>query len=191
MSNEDNLFGIEDLDDTRADAEHLRAIPMSAPVKRHRKKAKFDIRNVPREAAGTIKVVDRYGNEQPDMVEYDPNTGEGKRYNFKNGQIEDCYLYNGYVVADGQGHPDEEELPEIVQNTRRSVRYPQFHEETVVGRMVDTLKTNPRDAILSDLRCPKCQSGIRFDDDQHDIVCTNGACGMTWHSDGPSGLDKS
>ena len=187
MSNEDNLHGLEDLDDTRATFEELRAMPMSVPAKGQKRKAKYNFNQLPKEARQQVRVFDRYGIEQKDVIEFDPETFEGVRA-LKDGTQQKIYLFNGYIEAAGVDQPDEEQLPEIVESTRKSVRYPQFHEETVVTRM-DSLKTNPVDRTPSDgLKCPKCQSGIRFDEEQG-IVCSNGACDMKWHIDG--GVGKS
>jgi hypothetical protein len=213
MSTEDNLFGIEDLDDTRAptssSAEQLQATPMSAPPKgRGQRKAKYKLVEVPREVYQFISVYDRNGREQKDIVEFDPETGNGKR--LRRGKIEDCYLYNGYIVADGIAHPDEDQLPQIIDYVEEEVKLrgkshvphpePEFinlnkvidgssnnNNNNVVVKSVDSLKTNPVDSTPESLRCPKCQSRIRFDHDQKAIVCTNGSCGMTWHSNGGVG----
>jgi hypothetical protein len=176
---------MEDLDDSgRPTAEQLQATPMSVPPKGRIRKAKYDFSQVPREAYYSIKVYDRNGNEQKDMVEFDPETGNGKR--IRDGNIEDCYLYNGYVVAGGLAHPDEYQLPEIIESVRKEAKLKgSFSSSSSSRSRIDSLKTNPVDSTPADsLRCPKCQSKIRFDQDQKAIVCSNGNCGMKWHSNG-------
>ena len=179
MRNEDNLFGMEGLDDTRSTFEELQATPMSAPVKGPKRKAKYNFNQLPKEARHQVKVYDRYGVEQKDVIEFDPETFEGVRA-LPDGSEQKCYLFNGYIQAAGVDHPDEEQLPEIIENVRNEVipKGRLLRAATVsnpTASRVDTLKTNPVDRTPSDgLKCPKCQSGMRFDDDQKAIVVVMG-----------------
>jgi hypothetical protein len=186
MSNEDNLFGMEDLDDTRATFEELRAMPMSVPAKSPKRKAKYNFMQLPKEAVHCVKVYDRYGVEQKDVIEFDPETFEGVR--MKDGSQQKIYLFNGYIEAAGVDQPDEEQLPEIIENVRKEV-IPQARGRLYSASVssADGLKTRLGENTPQGLKCPKCQSGIRFDDDQKAIVCSNGACDMKWHIDGGVG----
>jgi hypothetical protein len=183
MSNEDNLFGMEDLDDTRATFEELRAMPMSVPAKGQRRKAKYDFMKLPKEAVHEVRVYDRYGVEQKDVIEFDPETFEGVR--MKDGSQQKIYLFNGYIEAAGVDQPDEEQLPEIIENVRAQPIREGRRLLGAAGR-ADGLKTRLGENTPQGLKCPKCQSGIRFDE-EHGIVCSNGNCDMKWHIDGGVG----
>jgi hypothetical protein len=198
MSNEDNLHGLEDLDDTRVSADELRAMPMSVPpAKPERKKAKYNFRQLPKEAWPHVKVYDRYGIEQKDVIEFDPETFEGVRA-FRDGSQQKVYLFNGYVSAAGVDHPDEEQLPEIIQDVRTEVKL----KGKVTGnanieqadRSTRTLLRVQETPAAASLKCPKCQSTLRLDEIiendgevKHGIVCSNGNCGMSWHTNGGVG----
>ena len=143
MSNEDNLFGMEDLDDSRATFDELRAMPMSVPAKQEKRKAKYNFTKLPKEAVHCVKVYDRYGIEQKDVIEFDPETFEGVRA-LKDGTQQKIYLFNGYIEAAGVDQPDEEELPEIVENVRKrgDLHREDFILPAVSASRADGLKTN-------------------------------------------------
>lgn len=188
MSNEDNLFGMEDLDDSsRPTFDELRARPMSVPAKGQKRKAKFNFMKLPKEAVHCVKVYDRYGVEQKDVIEFDPETFEGVR--MKDGSEQKIYLFNGYIEAAGVDQPDEEQLPEIIEHVRAEVipEGRRLLRSASASAAADGLKTRLGENTPQGLKCPKCQSGIRFDDDQKAIVCSNGACDMKWHIDGGVG----
>jgi hypothetical protein len=173
---------------------------MSAPpAKPERKKAKYDFRQLPKEAWPHVRVYDRYGVEQKDVIEFDPETFEGVRA-LRDGSLQKVYLFNGYVSAAGVDHPDEEQLPEIIQDVRtevitkgrasfsgstRSLGPNPSLSDFSPERTDRMLKTSIAERAPDHLRCPKCQSGIRFDEE--DIVCSNGNCGMKWHTNGGVG----
>ena len=192
MSNEDNLFGMEDLDDSRPTFDELRATPMSAPAKQVKRKAKYNFMQLPKEARQQVRVFDRYGVEQKDVIEFDPETFEGVRA-LKDGTEQKIFLFNGYVSAGGVDQPDEEELPEIIEHVRNEV-IPQakgrlYSANVSATSRADGLKTQLGENTPQGLKCPKCQSGIRFGEEGA-LVCSNGACDMKWHIDGGVGVGQ-
>ena len=89
------------------------------PAKGQKRKAKYNFMQLPKEAVHCVKVYDRYGVEQKDVIEFDPETFEGVR--MKDGSEQKIYLFNGYIEAAGVDQPDEEQLPEIIEHVRAEV----------------------------------------------------------------------
>lgn len=214
MSEGNDLFEMEGLDDTKSNSinqvetsTNLQNNPMSmpAPVKKKVKKAKINMKTMPNEVRPYIHVFDRYGQEVKNITEFDPNTFEGKQLmeiRAENGKVtikeSDVYLFNAYVVADGYGYPDEEEIEAISNNVKDQVRLKGFVETTSPQkieerkRMLDSAippKLQAGEKALDKFRCYKCNSMVRYEDQIESggrvvkaIVCTNGSCGNRWHN---------
>ena len=204
MSNEEEVNKAWDsvTDAIIESAEQLRGKPMSTPPMptsfKHNegdnkpKRAKFNKQALAPEVRDQVRVYDRYGNEKKDIIEFDPETGNGKRISPVTGEIENCYEYNGYIVAEGIGHPDEEQFTEIVERvkvetqkfgTMHKAITPQDHSEGGA----EVAKFRGTDRSLDSMRCVKCNSKLKFVDEVQEgggmasaIQCTNSLCLTTW-----------
>jgi hypothetical protein len=188
-------------------AEQLRAKPMSTPPKpivrpkpgdkpdkeEKVKLAKFYKMGLPPEVREHVKVYDRYDQELKNMIEYDPESGNGKRISAITGEVEDCYEYNGRIVVEGHGHPDELEFPTLIQKIKDDKeKFKMLHKAPTPEDHAAFGAELPKhlvgtDRSLDSMRCIKCQAKLKFIDEIQQggevtkaIQCTNANCGLLW-----------
>jgi hypothetical protein len=214
MSSEEEAKAWDDVTDAIIEsAEILRARPMSSPPmptqfkhngeeeegkdkdkdKDKIKRAKFRKQDLPDEVKEHVRVYDRYGIEKKEIIEFDPETFEGKRISPITGEVEDCFEYNGYIVAEGHGHPDEIEYTDVIEKVKEDkIKYKTLHRFDTPEQHFASGEEVPKnlrgtDRSLDSMRCVKCQSKLKFIDEIQEggeivkaIQCTNAACGLLW-----------